>query len=146
MKGKLQFEKLDSKNFDDFVQMIALLAAYEQQEPPDAPALARLKRDALGDHPKFEGYLLRSDRTTVGYFLFYLTYSSYLSLPVFHIEDLFLIDSHRRRGYGKKIIEFCICLADGKGCGRMEWTVYTWNKPAIAFYEKIGATRLDKVE
>ena len=145
MEGKLQFDKLDDENFDDFVQMITLLAAYEKQEPPDAQALARLKRDALGKHRKFEGYLIRNDETTAGYFLFYLTYSSYLALPVFHLEDLFLIKSLRRQGYGKKIIEFCVCLADEKGCGRVEWTVYTWNKPAIAFYEKIGATRLDKV-
>jgi GNAT superfamily N-acetyltransferase len=145
MVGKLQFDKIDDKNFDDFVRLIALLAAYEKQQPPDAQALIRLKKDALAEHPKFEGYLVRLNQTTAGYLIFYLTYSSYLALPVFHIEDLFLDKPFRRRGYGTQIIEFCVRLATEKQCGRMEWTVYTWNKPAIAFYEKLMATRLDKV-
>jgi RimJ/RimL family protein N-acetyltransferase len=29
-----------------------------------------------------------------------------------------------------------------RGCGRLEWQVLTWNAPAIAFYERLGATRL----
>ena len=31
-------------------------------------------------------------------------------------------------------------LAVERQCGRFEWTVLDWNKHAISFYEKLGAT------
>jgi hypothetical protein len=31
-------------------------------------------------------------------------------------------------------------LAVERQCGRFEWTVLDWNKQAISFYEKMGAT------
>jgi hypothetical protein len=30
------------------------------------------------------------------------------------------------------------------GCGRMEWAVLRWNKPALAFYRKLKARPLDE--
>jgi RimJ/RimL family protein N-acetyltransferase len=35
-------------------------------------------------------------------------------------------------------------LAHERGCGRMEWSVLDWNAPAIAFYESLGARRLEE--
>jgi hypothetical protein len=29
-------------------------------------------------------------------------------------------------------------------CGRFEWSVLDWNKPAIDFYESVGARPLDE--
>ena len=26
-----------------------------------------------------------------------------------------------------------------RGCGRMEWAVLDWNRPAIRFYKRLGA-------
>ena len=34
-------------------------------------------------------------------------------------------------------------LAMGRGCGRMEWSVLTWNEPAIGFYKRLGAVPMD---
>lgn len=38
---------------------------------------------------------------------------------------------------------FCVRQARERGFGRMEWCVLDWNEPAIRFYEKNGARRLD---
>ncbi|MBM2841593.1 MAG: family N-acetyltransferase [Bacteroidetes bacterium] len=32
--------------------------------------------------------------------------------------------------------------AHRRGCGRMEWTVLDWNKLAIDFYNRLGATHM----
>lgn len=37
---------------------------------------------------------------------------------------------------------FAVNEAKRRGCGRMEWSVLTWNKLAIDFYERLGAKRL----
>ncbi len=34
-------------------------------------------------------------------------------------------------------------LALERGCGRLEWAVLSWNEPAIAFYERLGARAVD---
>jgi hypothetical protein len=31
-------------------------------------------------------------------------------------------------------------IAVRRGCGRMEWAVLDWNRPAIGFYRRLGAT------
>jgi RimJ/RimL family protein N-acetyltransferase len=30
-------------------------------------------------------------------------------------------------------------IAVKRGCGRLEWAVLNWNRPAIGFYERLGA-------
>ena len=46
---------------------------------------------------------------------------------------------YRERKLGKKklLIELAK-VADENDCGRMEWHIYNWNKPALKFYLKIG--------
>jgi GNAT superfamily N-acetyltransferase len=144
MLDGIQFEKVNSENFNEFFKLVKKLAEYEKQDPLDNPVKLRLKRDAFLDKPRFEAYLAKLDNTYIGYFIFFMTYSSYLALPTLYIEDIFVLDEHRRKGVGQKMFQFCIQQAKEKGCGRMEWCVYNWNKPAINFYKKIIAKRLNK--
>jgi len=44
--------------------------------------------------------------------------------------------------FGKRLVEALRRIARREKCGRMEWLVLGWNKPAIRFYEKLGARRL----
>jgi GNAT superfamily N-acetyltransferase len=41
---------------------------------------------------------------------------------------------------GKALLQHLAALAVARGCGRFEWSVLDWNRNAIAFYEKMGAT------
>jgi GNAT superfamily N-acetyltransferase len=72
-----------------------------------------------------------------------MTYSSFLALPTLYIEDLFVLEKYRRMGFGQQLFNLCVRQAKEHGCSRMEWNVLTWNKPAIRFYEKNKAKRLD---
>jgi GNAT superfamily N-acetyltransferase len=47
--------------------------------------------------------------------------------------------NYRGKGYGKKILLHLVQIAKSEHCGRMEWSVLKWNKPAIDFYDRIGA-------
>jgi hypothetical protein len=35
-------------------------------------------------------------------------------------------------------------IATERGCGRLEWRVLDWNKPAIQFYRKLGALPMNE--
>lgn len=144
MSSLIDIQKVNSRNFSLFIDLIIELAEYEHVEPPDKQAQQRLKRDCLGEKPWFEAFLAYDEQQPVGYVIIYYTYSSFLALPTLYIEDVYIKKDCRRKGFGQQLFDFCKQYANKKNCGRMEWNVYTWNAPAIEFYEKNSATRLDK--
>jgi len=74
-----------------------------------------------------------------GFAIFFYNFSTFLGKPGIYIEDLFVCAEFRGRGLGKRLFSYIAKLAIQRNCGRVEWTVLTWNEPAINFYEKIGA-------
>ena len=121
------------------LDLIDALADYEKLPRPTAEARERLMRDGFGDKSRFEVFLAELDGQIVGYALIFEAYSSFLALPTLYLEDIFVIPEGRGKGAGKALFEFCIREASRRGCGRMEWTVLDWNKPAIEFYRRYGA-------
>lgn len=134
---------LTDDRFDDFVDLIRALADYERLDPPDAAAVERLRRDALGDGipPRFEAALaVNSTGTAVGYATWFHTYSTFLAKPTMYLEDLFVRDDSRESGAGSALFEHVRTLGARRGCGRMEWQVLDWNTLAREFYHRRQAT------
>ncbi|MDA4130349.1 MAG: GNAT family N-acetyltransferase [Thaumarchaeota archaeon] len=123
--------------------MVAL-ANFEHLKPPSSAARRRIIDDIFSK--KIFGLYLAMDKTSgpIGYALYFFTYSSFLAKPTLYLEDLFVLEGHRKRGVGKALFKACAKEAVRNGCGRMEWNVLTWNENAINFYEKLGAKRLDE--
>lgn len=76
----------------------------------------------------------------VGLAIWYPTYSTFFNERGIWVEDLFVLEEHRGRGVGTALLEELFRLA---GDGRVEWAVLDWNRPAIAFYESMGARPVD---
>jgi GNAT superfamily N-acetyltransferase len=74
----------------------------------------------------------------IGLVLFFHNYSTFLGRPGLYIEDLFVDEPYRRRGFGAALLRYVACLAIERNCGRLEWSVLDWNKPAVDFYTKLG--------
>ena len=127
-----------------FLRLINALADYEKLPRPGRSARARLLRDAFGRHRRFDAYLLRVARTPIGYAIVYQTYSSFLARPTLYLEDLFILPAYRGQGFGETLFTFCRNEAERRQCGRMEWTVLDWNKPAIDFYNRRGAQHMNE--
>jgi len=80
----------------------------------------------------------------VAFALFFHNFSTFLGKPGLYLEDLFVNPEMRGKGIGKVLISYLACLAKERGCGRFEWWVLDWNKPAIQFYQSIGARPMDE--
>lgn len=130
--------------FNEFISLLNALADYERLTPPDATAVERLRRDALGPQPRFEAALaLGGDGRVVGYATWFHTYSTFLAKPTIYLEDLFVLEEFRQSGAGSKLFEHVRALGAERGCGRMEWQVLDWNTLAREFYHRRQATWME---
>lgn len=59
------------------------------------------------------------------------------------MEDLFVRQSYRNFGIGKKIIEYLCNFCKENGCIRLDFHVLKWN-PACDFYKQLGAINLSE--
>ncbi|MDQ2810084.1 MAG: GNAT family N-acetyltransferase [Chloroflexota bacterium] len=124
------------------IGLVLALADYERLPPPDPAARARLLAAAFGPQPRVNILLAAADGEIAGYAFFFETYSTFLALPTLYLEDLFVLDRYRGRGLGLALMQACAQEAVQRGCGRLDWTVLTWNAPAIGFYDHLGAQHL----
>lgn len=128
-----------------FLDLVDALADYESLARPTAEARARLLRDApFGATPRFELLVAEQEDRLVGYAFFYQTYSSFLALPTLWLEDIFVLPEARTSGVGGALFRAVASEALQRGCGRMEWTVLTWNHLAQEFYRRRKAIPLEE--
>jgi GNAT superfamily N-acetyltransferase len=80
----------------------------------------------------------------IGFALYFHIFSTFVGKPGIYLEDLFVLENYRGNGYGKKLLLQIIAIAKQRNCGRVEWSVLNWNKPAIDFYESLGATAMNE--
>jgi GNAT superfamily N-acetyltransferase len=124
----------------DLTALIRGLALYEQLTPPSPAAARRLIAD-IGR--RIHVLMAEDEGRAVGYAIYLFTYSSFLARPTLYLEDLFVLPEYRRGGIGRKLFAALRQAARRERCGRMEWVVLDWNRPAHRFYRKLGARPLD---
>jgi GNAT superfamily N-acetyltransferase len=78
-----------------------------------------------------------------GFALYFHNFSTFLGRPGIYLEDLFVEPAHRGKGIGKALLSELAKIAKQRNCGRLEWAVLDWNRPAIDFYRGLGAVPLD---
>jgi GNAT superfamily N-acetyltransferase len=78
-----------------------------------------------------------------GFALYFHNFSTFLGRPGIYLEDLFVEPAHRGKGIGKALLTEIAKIARERNCGRLEWAVLDWNRPAIDFYRGLGAVPLD---
>jgi GNAT superfamily N-acetyltransferase len=124
--------------------LIRELAIYEQaleQVTGDELLLA----DALfGPNRSAEALVAELDDQPVGLALFYRSFSTWECRPGIWLEDLYVPPEHRRIGIGRALVRHLAALAIDRGYARLEWAALDWNTPALDFYERLGARRLDQ--
>ena len=118
------------------------LAQYEKLVPIFAMTEASIGRDFFGPSPACSCDLAFEDTEPVGIATWYWTFSSFRSVRGIYLEDLYVRDSARGRGYGKALLAHLARTARADGGTYVSWSVLDWNKPSIEFYERLGAKRV----
>ena len=122
---------------------IRKLAEYEKLSH-QVEATEELLRDTLfGARRVAEVLIAYLEGAPAGFALYFHNFSTFLGRPGIYLEDLFVEPAHRGKGIGKALLVEIAKIAKERNCGRLEWAVLDWNKPAIDFYRKLGAVPLD---
>jgi GNAT superfamily N-acetyltransferase len=123
--------------------LIEELATYEVLRHECVATVAALQTHLFGTRPAAEVLLAEIDGAPAGFALFFTSFSTFLAQPCLHLEDLFVRPAQRQHGIGRALLQALARLGGERGCGRIGWHVLTWNKLAIDFYDRLGASRLD---
>ena len=126
------------------LDFIKKLADYERLSHEVVATEDRLRETLFGRRATAEVALGYYKNQPVAFVLFFHNYSTFLGQPGIYIEDLFVDEIYRRRGFGGALLRHVAGLANDRQCGRLEWSVLDWNGPAIQFYRKLGAVPMSE--
>lgn len=121
---------------------IKALATYEKLLDTFVATKETLLKSVFIDK-KAEVLLAYEGNTPIGFALFYTTFSTFQGKPSLFLEDLFIEEQYRSKGYGKKIFSFLASLALNRNYTRMDWLCLDWNQKSIDFYQSFGAKKLE---
>ncbi|KAJ3094266.1 hypothetical protein HK100_006208 [Physocladia obscura] len=111
------------------------LAIFEKLEQEHVGTEADLEETLFGASAPYAHVVFAViDGVDVGFALYYYTYSTFLSRPGIHLEDLFVSDSVRGKGVGTALLKHLAKIAKESNFKRVEWAALDWNTPAINFY------------
>ena len=83
--------------------------------------------------------ILEIDGAPAGFVLYFYNFSTFLGKRGLYIEDLYVREEFRGRGFGRQLLKHVCEIALKENCGRVEWWCLDWNKSAIQFYLGLGA-------
>ena len=128
-----------ARDVPTILALIRGLAEYERLAHEMEATAARVRAHGFGRRRYFETIICRRGGKPVGFALYFFTYSTFLARPTLYLEDLFVLPEERGIGAGKALLRALARIAVRRGCGRLEWAVLDWNRPAIGFYKRLGA-------
>lgn len=123
------------------LELIKELAIFEKEPDAVTTTVETLEREGFGDQPLFHAFVAEVEGRIEGMALVYYRFSTWKGRTL-HLEDLIVREEKRGTGLGNALYKKVIEYAAEQQLKRVEWVVLDWNKNAIDFYERSGATIL----
>lgn len=127
----------------DLDAITPLFDAYRQfyREQPDLVLARRFLRERLQRKESTILIALDKDGTTVGFAQLYPCFSSEKAMPMFILNDLFVIPASRRLGVGRLLLDAAADFGRKAGAASLTLATAVSNTPAQSLYETAGWTR-----
>lgn len=138
MKEAFVIRQATSDDCALILQFIRDLAVYEKMEDQVVATECQL-HDSLFVKRQAEVIIGEENGTPVAFALYFHNFSTFLGKANLYLEDLYVNESYRGRGYGKMMFLKLANIAVERGCGRLDWWCLDWNKSSIEFYLSLGA-------
>jgi GNAT superfamily N-acetyltransferase len=142
--SRLRIKAASERDVPLILSFIHKIAAYEKLSHEVTASEETLRESLFGPRPAAEVLLAYWDDTAAGYAVFFHNFSTFLGRPGVYLEDIFVEPVLRGNGIGKALLAAVAKEAQRRDCGRLEWAVLDWNKPAIDFYLSLGARPMEE--
>jgi GNAT superfamily N-acetyltransferase len=135
---------------DALVQLIHDLAEYERSPESVQINGDQLRAALFGPSPTVfahvahVAHVAEDDGDIVGMAIWFLSFSTWTGRNGIALEDLYVRPDSRSTGVGRALLSQLAAIARQRDYGRLDWSVLKWNKPAIGFYESLGAVPMDE--
>ena len=141
MSAELTIRLAKREESAKILQFIKDFAKYEKMSK-----LVTLTEEDIKTNIFDKGYarvlFMEAEGRVIGFAVYFYSFSTFIGKSVLYLEDLFIENGMRGRGYGKEVLAYLAKTALVKNCVRFEWACLRWNKPSIAIYEKMKATKM----
>ncbi|EED36725.1 diamine N-acetyltransferase [Luminiphilus syltensis NOR5-1B] len=128
--------KGEARDIPDVFRWVNDLALYEKA--PEEVVNTEAQLLSHWQEGWFEFLVAESDSQGVGLALFYTRYSTWKGC-CYYLEDLYVEPEFRGKGIGLALLTQTALEARQAGAIRLDWQVLDWNRPAIDFYDGLGA-------
>ena len=125
------------------IELMREFAEYERLASYLEVTQAKLREAIFGESSFVEGLIASANGESVGYAIYYPSFSTFRGQLGFFLEDLYVSEKYRGTGVGELMFRKIAGLARSRGFDRIDFQVLEWNKSAIGFYEKLGAVCAD---
>ena len=139
-----EIRQADLEDLPVILELIKALAEYEHLSGEVVATEELLEVTLFGLNSTAEVQLAFDKKQTLGFALYFRTFSTFLGRPGIYLEDLYVRESARGKGVGEALLRRTAQRTREIGGGRLEWSVLNWNEPSIKFYQKMGASPLNE--
>jgi GNAT superfamily N-acetyltransferase len=141
---KLQIEPATERDVPAIVNLVKKLAEYERLAHEMVAAEDDFRKALFGPGRHIHALMAFAGGGPVGFALYFYTFSTFLGRRGIYLEDIFVEPEYRRNGIGGALLKRLGQIAIKENCGRLEWSVLTWNQAAIDFYHRLGAVTMEE--
>lgn len=134
----LMVRRAQTEDIPLLMNLIKGLASYEKR-PQDMTGTEEQLRYWLFERKIATALIAEYEGETVGYAIYYPAFGSFAAIGKVHLEDLFIRPELRGHGLGRVFLAKTAKMVLADGYTEMEWSCLAWNKPSIAFYQRLGA-------
>lgn len=145
MDEDISFRPAEPRDVPDIVRLVHKFATFLGQRDEVKVGDVRLS-ECLFEQGSAEAIIVEHKHDgTIGYALFYPTFSTWTGRGGLFLEDLFLEERYRGHGVGTALVSHLAHICHERGWARFEWTCLAENVSGLAFYRSLGAQRMDGV-
>ncbi|MDO5850566.1 MAG: GNAT family N-acetyltransferase [Methanobacteriaceae archaeon] len=141
--AELSFRYAKEEDSELILYFIKEIAKYENMLD-EVDATVELIKKNVFENKIAEVLFIQEDNKEVGFALFFHNFSTFTGKAGLYLEDIFIKEEYRHKGYGKATLKKLAKIAIERDCGRFEWVCLDWNEPSIQFYTSLGANAMDE--
>jgi GNAT superfamily N-acetyltransferase len=122
------------------LELMRALAEFEGYADDFAVDENALLSRAFGQDPQCKIFVAEFHGRVSGYAVVLETLFTFDLRPTLVLKELYVADDCRALALGSALMRRVAVLARERGAGRLKWNVLLGNKPAEAFYQRLGGS------